>query len=165
MPGRLTNLRNQIAAAFVAGNVTAVPTRATFSVAGVSAMKVRRVFGSFVKGMKNSFAYAATVENPAPAAPVAPNALANQSVVSGEALVSYPHAAFTDSTPTGGTLTYSATQSDGSALPAGLVYTPSTRTFSGTVTAEAGIYTIRVTAVDAYGKSGSGTFTLTVTEA
>lgn len=161
MPGKLTNLRKQIAEAFVAADVTAVPTRATFSVAGVSAMKVRRVFGSFVKGMKNSFAYATAI-NAAPAAPVAPNALANQSVVSGAALVSYPHAVFTDS---GVTLTYSATQSDGSALPAGLVYTPSTRTFSGTVTAAAGLYTIRVTAVDAYGKSGSGTFTLTVTEA
>ncbi|MEN0582285.1 putative Ig domain-containing protein, partial [Phytobacter palmae] len=62
--------------------------------------------------------------------------------------------------------TLSATQADGSALPAWLSFTPSTGTFSGTPgNADIGSLVIRVTATDAGNTSISTTFSLTVTRA
>jgi uncharacterized delta-60 repeat protein len=63
----------------------------------------------------------------------------------------------------GDTLTYSATKSDGSALPGWLSFNGSTRTFSGTPgDNDVGILNVRVTATDTGGLSASDTFTLTV---
>ncbi|RUL99617.1 DUF4082 domain-containing protein [Rhizobium chutanense] len=57
------------------------------------------------------------------------------------------------------TLTYAATASDGTALPAWLTFNASTRTFSGTPTT-AGNYAVRVTATDIGGLSTNETFTI-----
>ncbi|WP_226099209.1 putative Ig domain-containing protein [Dickeya oryzae] len=63
----------------------------------------------------------------------------------------------------GDTLTLTATQSDGSALPTWLSFNPSTRTFSGTPGhSDVGNLTIRVTATDSSNASVSTTFGLTV---
>ncbi|WP_459609658.1 putative Ig domain-containing protein, partial [Dickeya oryzae] len=63
----------------------------------------------------------------------------------------------------GDTLTLTATQSDGSALPTWLSFNPSTRTFSGTPGhSDVGNLTIRITATDSSNASVSTTFGLTV---
>ncbi|WP_090122732.1 putative Ig domain-containing protein [Kosakonia arachidis] len=63
----------------------------------------------------------------------------------------------------GDTLTLSATQSDGSALPSWLSFNPSTRTFSGTpARSDVGTLSIRVTATDSSSATVSTTFGLTV---
>ncbi|WP_033580933.1 DUF4347 domain-containing protein, partial [Dickeya chrysanthemi] len=64
----------------------------------------------------------------------------------------------------GDTLTLSATQSDGSALPGWLSFNPATRTFSGTPgNGDVGNLTIRITATDGSNASVSTTFGLNVT--
>jgi hypothetical protein len=63
----------------------------------------------------------------------------------------------------GDTLTYTATKSDGSALPAWLTFTPATRTFSGTpAIGDIGTTSIKVTATDSGGLSVTDTFDLVV---
>ncbi|RUM23321.1 DUF4082 domain-containing protein [Rhizobium vallis] len=69
-----------------------------------------------------------------------------------------PTTTFTD-VDSGETLTYSATASDGTALPAWLAFNASTRTFSGTPTT-AGNYAVKVTATDIGGLSTNETFTI-----
>jgi hypothetical protein len=167
MPGRLTNFRNTIAAAFVDSGRNTVPTVAQFNAlsTGLSSMSVRRVFGSFVRGMKNSLVRARVTNN----SPAYANALVNQTVEEADATgLSYTFAdnTFTDE-QTDSSLTYSATLSDGSALPLWLTFTPSTKTFAGVAPAvdEETILTVRVTATDGYGKTASGTFTITITVA
>ncbi|WP_193745930.1 putative Ig domain-containing protein, partial [Dickeya sp. MK7] len=74
-----------------------------------------------------------------------------------------PAGIFTDP-DTGDTLTLSATQADGSALPGWLAFNPPTRTFSGTPgNGDVGNLTIRVTATDSGNASVSTTFGLVVT--
>ena len=74
-----------------------------------------------------------------------------------------PAATFTDP-DTGDTLTLSATQADGSALPGWLSFNPSTRIFSGTPgNGDVGNLSIRVTATDGSNASVSTTFGLAVT--
>lgn len=159
--GRLTNLRNTIAASFVANDIGTPPTPATFNVAGVTPMRVRRVFGSFVRGMKNSLVYAGRAVN---AAPVLANALVNQTDDEGTAL-SYAFASNTFNDPEAAPLTYTATLDGGAALPAWITFTPSTRTFAGTrpEVEETVAVTVRVTAADIYGRTASGTFIITNT--
>ncbi|WP_343464424.1 putative Ig domain-containing protein, partial [Pantoea sp.] len=75
-----------------------------------------------------------------------------------------PAGTFTD--PDGDTLTLSATQADGAALPAWLNFTPATGTFSGTPgSTDSGSLVIRITATDAENTSISTTFSLTVARA
>lgn len=58
-------------------------------------------------------------------------------------------------------LTYNATQSDGSPLPAGLTFTPATRTFAGTAQLDVkSPLTVKLTASDPSGAAVSATFTL-----
>ncbi len=74
-----------------------------------------------------------------------------------------PGNAFTDAD--GETLTYAATQADGSARPAWLGFTPGTRTFAGMPQAtDAGTLAIEVTATDPAGASASAIFSLVVAE-
>jgi hypothetical protein len=163
MPGRLTNLRNTIAAAFVAADRSTVPTVAEFNAlnTGITPMRVRRAFGSFVRGMKNALVYGGRSVNVAPALA---NALVNQTVQASGAL-SYAFASNTFNDPEAAPLTYSAVLADGSALPGWLTFTASTRTFAGTAPAveEQTVLTVRVTAADIYGRTASGTFTITIT--
>jgi len=89
-------------------------------------------------------------------------ALSNQSVAEDAAFsFALPSGSFTD--PDGDTLTYSATLSNGSALPSWLSFNASTRTFSGTPgQADVGQITVRVTATDPSSSQAYDDFTLTV---
>jgi Ca2+-binding RTX toxin-like protein len=63
----------------------------------------------------------------------------------------------------GDTLTYSATQENGSSLPSWLVFNTTTRIFSGTPTqANAGILSLKVTATDNAGAKASDVFIISV---
>jgi hypothetical protein len=81
-------------------------------------------------------------------APFVANTIPNQSASAGSPF-SFPFAAGTFTDPESGALTYSATKSDDSALPAWLSFNPGTRTFSGTpAIGDAGILAVKVTAAD-----------------
>ncbi len=163
MAGRLTNFRNTIAAAFVAADRATVPTVTEFNDlnTGLSSMRVRRVFGSFVRGMKLSLNYAGASVN---AAPTLQNALVNQTGNEGTAL-SYTFALNTFNDPEAAPLTYTASLDGGDSLPAWITFNPTTRAFTGTRPAidETETITVRVTAADIYGRTASGTFTITNT--
>ncbi|WP_409311494.1 DUF4347 domain-containing protein, partial [Pectobacterium sp. B1J-3] len=74
-----------------------------------------------------------------------------------------PSGTFVD-VDSGDTLTLSASQADGSALPGWLSFNPATGTFSGTpASGDVGSLTIKVTATDSNTASVSTTFELTVT--
>ena len=82
-----------------------------------------------------------------------------QSWLGGSAVsLALPGNAFTD--PQGQTLTYTATQSSGQALPSWLGFNAATRTFSGTAPATAGDLGITVTATDTGGLSASERFSV-----
>jgi hypothetical protein len=76
--------------------------------------------------------------------------------------VSFTLAANTFTDPHGETLTYKATQSNGSALPSWLTFNASTDTFTGTAPNAASALTIEVTATDTSGLSTSETFSAAV---
>ncbi|WP_023640845.1 putative Ig domain-containing protein [Dickeya zeae] len=96
--------------------------------------------------------------------PVVSNPVTDQSIAqNGSFNFTVPGGTFTDP-DTGDTLTLSATQADGSALPGWLSFNPATRTFSGTPgNSDVGNLTIRVTATDGSNASVSTTFGLVVT--
>ena len=98
--------------------------------------------------------------------PVVANPIADQSATVGTPF-SFTFAANTFSDPNAGTvLTYAASLSNGSAIPAWLNFTAGTRNFSGTpAAANVGPLDIRVTASDGAGGSISDTFILTVNAA
>lgn len=94
-------------------------------------------------------------------APEVGTILANQAGRTGTALSwQLPATAFAD-VDAGDVLTYSATLSDGSALPAWLTFDAAKSTFSGTP-ATVGNYALRVTATDRAGAQVSQCFTLAV---
>ncbi len=95
-------------------------------------------------------------------APTVANAVPDQAAVAGTAFsYAFPANTFADK-DTGDTLVYSATKSDGTALPSWLTFTASTRTFSGTPqTANAGTLPVKVTASDGTA-SVSDTFDIVV---
>nr|WP_295784969.1 putative Ig domain-containing protein [Rhodoferax sp.] len=99
-------------------------------------------------------------------APTVANAIANQSTAE-DAAWSYvvPANTFADvDTANGDVLTYTATKSDGSALPSWVTFNAATRTFSGTPTnAEVGSVSFKVTAKDNAAATISSTFTVAVT--
>ncbi|MBP2835520.1 putative Ig domain-containing protein [Dickeya parazeae] len=97
-------------------------------------------------------------------APVVSGSLGGQTAAqNGGFSFTVPAGVFTDP-DTGDTLTLSATQADGSALPGWLSFNPATRTFSGTPgNGDVGNLTIRVTATDGSNASVSTTFGLVVT--
>lgn len=96
-------------------------------------------------------------------APTLQNAIANQNATV-ESAFSLQFAADTfDDVDAGDSLTYSATLSDGSALPSWLTFTAETRTFSGTPQSDdVGRVSITVTATDTGGLSVSDEFDLAV---
>lgn len=99
-------------------------------------------------------------------APVLAAQTANQNAVVGTAFsLALPAGTFTD-VDTGDTLTYSATQTDGTALPAWLAFNAGTRTFSGTAAAaNVGTVAVRVTATDGGGLAANETFNIAVSTA
>ena len=86
---------------------------------------------------------------PTNTAPTVANEIPDQAATVGTALdYEFPANTFAD-TDAGDTLTYTATQSDDSALPSWLSFAPATRTFSGTpATANVGTLEVKVTASD-----------------
>ena len=99
------------------------------------------------------------------AAPTVANPIDDQTATAGTAfLYAFPTNTFAD-TDAGDTLTYTATQSDDSALPAWLTFDAATRTFSGTPqTADVGTVSVKVTASDGT-DSVSDTFDIVVSTA
>jgi Ca2+-binding RTX toxin-like protein len=96
-------------------------------------------------------------------APVVANAIAAQAATE-DSPYSFQFASnvFSD-VDVGDTLTYSASLADGSALPSWLSFDAATRIFSGTpVNGNVGTLSIRVTATDIAGASGSNIFSLIV---
>ena len=87
-------------------------------------------------------------------------ALADQAVAQGGTFsYTVPTGAFTD--PDGDSLSYTATLSDGSALPSWLTFNAATRTFGGSPSA-LGTVSVKVTAKDAGNLSASDIFDITV---
>ena len=103
---------------------------------------------------------------PTNTAPTVANTIPNQTATAGTAF-SYAFLAntFADTDP-GDTLTYTATQSDDTALPSWLSFAAATRTFSGTpAAADVGTVSVKVTASDGHGGSVSDTFDIVVSAA
>ena len=98
------------------------------------------------------------------AAPTVANPIDDQTATVGTALLyAFPANTFADADSD--TLTYTATQSDNSALPAWLSFTPGTRAFSGTPqAADVETVSVKVTASDAT-ESVSDTFDIVVSAA
>ncbi|KPA10601.1 adhesin, partial [Candidatus Magnetomorum sp. HK-1] len=98
-------------------------------------------------------------------APILANAISNESATEDSAYnFTFASNTFTDE-DTGDTLTYAATQSDGSALPSWLTFTSATRTFSGTPDdADVGTLTIEVTATDTGSLTATDTFDIVVSD-
>ena len=96
-------------------------------------------------------------------APTVVNAISDQTAMAGTAFnYEFPADTFNDA-DAGDTLTYTATQSDDSALPSWLTFAPTTRTFSGTpLAADVGTVSVKVTASDGNGGSVSDTFDIVV---
>ncbi|MGI6856336.1 DUF4082 domain-containing protein [Mesorhizobium sp. 1B3] len=96
-------------------------------------------------------------------APVLAAQTANQNAVVGSPFsLTLPAGTFTD-VDTGDTLTYTAAQSNGSALPAWLTFNGTTRTFSGTPAAgNVGTVAVRVTATDLGSLAASEAFNIAV---
>ncbi|RYZ87177.1 MAG: hypothetical protein EOO68_27950, partial [Moraxellaceae bacterium] len=90
------------------------------------------------------------------------NPITDQIVAEGSAY-NFTFAANTFDNANGDTLTYTATQSNGAALPGWLVFNSATRTFSGTADdGDVGVRTIRVTADDGHGGTVSDIFDITI---
>ena len=97
-------------------------------------------------------------------APTVAAVIQDQTATAGTAFF-YPFPATTFSDADGDTLTYTATQADGTALPSWLSFSTSTRTFSGTPqTADVGTVSVKVTASDG-SASVSDTFDIVVSVA
>jgi hypothetical protein len=95
--------------------------------------------------------------------PVAPPVLATQTAAQSWKLgqtVNFALAANTFTDPQGQKLTYSATLSNGAALPSWLTFNTTTGTFTGTVANNTAGLSIKVTATDTSGLSASETFTV-----
>jgi hypothetical protein len=95
------------------------------------------------------------------AGPTVTDQTANQTWTQGEKIsLALPANTFTD--PQGQTLTYTASQSSGQALPSWLSFNATTKTFSGTVLASVENLTLKITATDTSRLSVSETFGVTV---
>ena len=98
-------------------------------------------------------------------APTVAIAISNQTATAGTVFnYAFPATTFNDADSD--TLTYTATKSDGSALPSWLSFAAATRTFSGTpMAADVETVSVKVTASDGNGGSVSDTFDIVVSTA
>ena len=116
-----------------------------------------KVTATDTSGLSVSDNFSATVIG----APVLQTQTANQSWNAGTAItLALPAGTFTD--PQSETLTYTATQQNGQALPGWLTFNPATDSFSGTAPATAQTLALKVTATDTSGLSVSDDFSATV---
>ncbi len=128
--------------------------------AGADTIELRAYNGSYWGDWQS---LAVTVTAPL-AAPTITGQTANQIWTQGQKVsLALPASTFTD--PQAQALTYKASLSSGAALPAWLSFNAATRTFSGTVPAGMESLTLKVTATDSSGLSGSETFGVTVSAA
>ena len=99
-------------------------------------------------------------------APTVANTIPDRSATAGTAFsYAFPANTFSD-VDTGDTLTYAATKADGATLPTWLTFAAGTRTFAGTPqTADVGTVSVKVTASDGNGGSGSDDFDIMVSAA
>ena len=117
---------------------------------------------SFATNDPSRTPYNWTISGAATALPVVAIPVPDQSAIPGRAFsCRFPAGTFTDAD--GDTLTYTATQGDGSTLPTWLTFNASTRTFSGTPgTADGGALTVRLIANDGFGGVTVEEFIITV---
>jgi hypothetical protein len=95
-------------------------------------------------------------------APTVANAIADQNATE-DAPFNFQFASNTFNDNDGDPLTYTATRTDGSALPAWLTFDAATRTFTGTpANGDVGPLSVRVTAADGQGGSVADTFAITI---
>ena len=108
------------------------------------------------------FALKGTIISSSNNAPTVATVIPDQTAMAGTAFsYAFPDTTFTDADSD--TLTYAATKSDDSALPAWLSFAATTRTFSGTPqAADVGTVSVKVTASDGNGGSVSDTFDIVV---
>ena len=106
-----------------------------------------------------------TAQTTTNAAPTLANAIPDQTAIAATGTAfsyQFPSNTFND-TDTGDTLSYTATQADGTDLPTWLTFTGSTRTFTGTPTAsDVETVSVRVTATDTSNATVSDGFDITV---
>ena len=156
-------------------------TGSTYTLANAQVDKYIRVLANYTDALSNAESVpSATLTSGGSSvkvsnvndAPTVANAIADQTAVHGSIYnFTVPANAFSDIDPagSGGTLSYTATLDNGTALPAWLTFDPSTRTFSSTnVTASASsVISVKVTATDnaATPLSVSDIFTITVSTA
>lgn len=159
--GRFTNRKNSMKTLFLANNVSTNPSDSAYDALspGYSRMELRRTFGS----LKRAYSVGLIATKAADTAPVVALALVDQNVNEG-ALLTYAFNAGSFTDAESDTITYTATLTDGSALPGWLTFTPGTRTFSGTAPAvtSSTVVSVTVTATDIHGKSVTDTFTITI---
>ncbi len=131
------------------------------SIATTDTLEVRAYNGSYW-GDWDSLSVTITATAPLVlAAPVLVTQTANQSWNAGTAItLALPAGTFTD--PQSETLTYTATQQNGQALPSWLTFNPTTDTFTGTAPGTAQALALKVTATDTSGLSVSDDFSATV---
>jgi hypothetical protein len=113
-------------------------------------------------GLSTSETFA--VATPLPSAPVVTAQTAAQSWRTGQS-VNFALAQNTFTDPQGEAMTYTATLSNGAALPTWLRFNAATETFTGTAPSTVTSLSIKVTAKDAGGVSASETFAVNVTRA
>lgn len=100
-----------------------------------------------------------SVTTPPPVAPIVSSQTASRSWTEGVAS-SFSLAANTFTDPQGSAMTYKATQANGQALPSWLTFTAATKTFNGLAPTGSADVSVKVTATDLLGLSGSETFSL-----
>ncbi len=177
-PGTITYLWQQSSDDTNWSTIAGSGTGATYTLANAQVEKYIRVLANYTDALSNAESVAsATLASSGTSvkvsnindAPTVANAIADQTAVLGSIYnFTVPGNAFTDIDPagSGGTLSYTATLDDGSALPSWLTFAPSTRTFSSTnVTPSASsVISVKVTAIDNGGTplSVSDIFTITV---
>ena len=112
-------------------------------------------------GLSTSETFA--VQTPAPAPPSVTNPTATQCCTGGQ--VDFTLAADTFSDPSGGTLAYAATLSNGAPLPSWLSFDPTTETFRGIMPDGTKALAINVTATNRNSLGASETFVLSIEQA
>ena len=128
-------------------------------------IKVKVSFTDDASNAETRTSVATAVVAAANAAPTVANAIPDQGATAGTAFrYAFPDTTFTDTDSD--TLTYMATKGDGAALPTWLMFTATTRAFSGTpAAADVGTVAVEVTASDGKGGSVSDEFDITVAAA
>jgi hypothetical protein len=102
------------------------------------------------------------VQTPAPAPPMVTNQTGTQCCAGGE--VNFALAADTFTDPSGGTLAYAATLSNGAPLPSWLNFDAATERFSGLMPDGTRALAINVSATDGHSLTASETFVLSITQ-